>query len=171
MPDTPQNDPGHKWALEYERQFREASEHDKGEALNALFQEIAGQSPPTKLPRVELTLAEWYGSTVQGDESATARAIIAQRVERMGVVGEPTSAPSTITNDLQPCIRPNSRGPRPEKRQKTAESMSADYDGRLDQLSREKEETLSARYGVSRDTVRRARNEVLKFRQFPTIDK
>jgi hypothetical protein len=49
------------------------------------------------------------------------------------------------------------RGPRPTKREQIAAQMTADFASASNELDREKEESLANRYGVSRDTARRAR--------------
>jgi hypothetical protein len=57
------------------------------------------------------------------------------------------------------------RGPRPDKREKTAAKMKHEIDkGELtrENLADMREKELEARYGVSRDTARRARNKVLE---------
>ena len=55
----------------------------------------------------------------------------------------------------------NTRGPRPKKRQLTAREMVKDYSEKPEVLQKEKEETLRSRYGVSRDTARKARADAL----------
>jgi hypothetical protein len=71
----------------------------------------------------------------------------------------------------------NPRGPRPHKRDQIAARMQSDYGGDFDALRAEKEEALASTYGASRDTVRKARGQVLtnqtptKPQQITTIDK
>ena len=65
-------------------------------------------------------------------------------------------------NTAQPARKP--RGPRPEKRKQVVQKMMDKIKSgstTVDQLRGEKEEALAVQYGVSRDTVRKARAEVL----------
>ena len=69
------------------------------------------------------------------------------------------------------------RGPRPQKFERTRDAMRNDIQQKrytAAQLENMLEKDLSATYGVSRDTARKARDAVLlelKSRQIPTNDK
>lgn len=93
----------------------------------------------------------------------------AHRAER------PASGPDQPSGVLEPKTTPRARGRRPEKLQLVKEAMKTDLRrGRytVAGLQETIEKELAATYGVSRDTVRKARNAVVsEFAENPVRDK
>lgn len=61
-----------------------------------------------------------------------------------------------------PTLRPNRRGPKPNRTNEVVAAMVARYAGNPQQLAVEKQETLANGFGVSRDTVAKARKLALE---------
>jgi hypothetical protein len=88
-----------------------------------------------------------------------------------GPIVEKTAKPPAESMEPRDAFLRNPRGPRPKKRTQIVERMRSDYANGFDVLRSEKEDTLANKYSASRDTVRKAREEVLKERLQQNCDK